>query len=98
VRATDAAGNTDATPAFRNWTVDTTPPHTTIHSGPSGPTNDVTATFTFSSEPGATFECSLDGAPFSPCTSPKTYTNLPDGHHTFDVTATDRAGNVEPPP
>jgi hypothetical protein len=98
VRATDAAGNTDATPAFRDWTVDTTAPHTIIHSGPSGPTNDVTATFTFSSEAGATFECSLDRAPFSPCTSPKTYTNLPDGHHTFDVTATDKAGNVEPPP
>jgi hypothetical protein len=98
VRATDATGNTDATPAFRTWTVDTTAPHTTIHSGPSGPTNEDNATFTFSSEAGATFECSLDGAPFSPCTSPKTYTNLPDGHHTFDVTATDRAGNVEPPP
>jgi hypothetical protein len=98
VRATDAAGNTDATPAFRTWTVDTMAPHTTIHSGPSGPTNDVTPTFTFSSEAGATFECSLDGAAFSPCTSPKTYTNLPDGHHTWDVRATDRAGNVEPPP
>src|SRR5215210_3058633 len=98
VRATDATSNTDATPAFRTWTVDTTAPHTTIHSGPSGPTNEDTATFTFSSEAGATFECSLDGAAFSACTSPKSYTNLPDGHHTFDVTATDRAGNVEPPP
>jgi hypothetical protein len=98
VRATDATGNTDATPALRTWTVDTTAPHTTIHSGPSGTTNEDTVTFTFSSEAGATFECSLDGAPFSACTSPKTYTNLPDGHHTFDVTATDRAGNVEPPP
>jgi acid phosphatase type 7 len=98
VRATDATGNTDATPAFRTWTVDTTAPHTTIHSGPSGLTNEDHATFTFSSEAGATFECSLDGAPYSACTSPKSYTNLPEGHHTFDVTATDRAGNVEPPP
>jgi hypothetical protein len=97
-RATDATGSTDATPAFRTWTVDTTAPHTTIHSGPSGPTNEVIHTFTFSSEPGATFECSLDGAAFTACTSPKTYTNLPEGHHTWDVRATDRAGNVEPPP
>ena len=98
VRATDAAGNTDATPALRTWTVDTTAPHTTIHSGPSGTTNEDTATFTFSSEAGATFECSLDGAAFSACTSPKSYTNLPEGHHTWDVRATDRAGIVEPPP
>jgi hypothetical protein len=98
VRARDAAGSTDATPAFRTWTVDTAAPHTTIHSGPSGPTNEDNVTFTFSSEDGATFECSLDGAAYAACTSPKTYTNLSDGHHTFDVTATDRAGNVEPPP
>jgi len=98
VRATDVTGNTDATPAFRTWTVDTTAPHTTIDSGPSGTTNEDNATFTFSSEAGATFECSLDGAAYSACTSPKTYTNLSDGHHTFDVTATDRAGNMEPPP
>jgi acid phosphatase type 7 len=98
VRATDATGNTDSTPALRTWKVDTTAPHTTIHSGPSGPTNDVTPTFTFSSEPGATFECRLDGAAFTACTSPKTYRDVPDGHHTWDVRATDRAGNVEPPP
>ena len=98
VRATDATGNTQATPASRTWKVDTTAPHTTILSAPPALTNEDHATFTFSSEAGATFECSLDGAAFTACTSPKTYTNLSDGHHTFDVTATDRAGNVEPPP
>ena len=34
VRATDAAGNVDATPATRSFTVDTAAPDTTINSGP----------------------------------------------------------------
>ena len=38
VRATDAAGNIDATPASRSFTVDTAAPQTTIDSGPTGPT------------------------------------------------------------
>src|SRR4029434_5775788 len=71
VRATDRAGNTDQTPATRTWTVDTTAPQTTIDSGPSDPTNSMSATFTFSSsEPGSTFECKLDSGSFGSCSSP----------------------------
>ena len=53
VRATDVAGNTDASPATRSFTVDTAPPpdttapDTTITSGPTGTTNDSTPTFAF---------------------------------------------------
>ena len=36
VRAVDAASNPDPTPASRSFTVDTTPPNTSIDSGPSG--------------------------------------------------------------
>ena len=36
VRATDAAGNVDATPATRTFTVDTAAPDTTINGGPDG--------------------------------------------------------------
>src|SRR5439155_15427588 len=58
VRAKDAAGNLDPSPASRSFTVDTGPPDTSLLSGPSGPTNDNTPTFTFSSgDAGATFEC-----------------------------------------
>src|SRR5829696_5169825 len=98
VRATDAAGNTDATPASRTWTVDTAAPATTITSGPSGPSNGTSASFGFSSsETGSTFECSLDGAAYTTCTSPQDYANLSEGQHTFDVKATDAAGNTGTP-
>jgi parallel beta-helix repeat protein len=102
VRATDAAGNVDATPASRTWTVealDTTPPETTITSGPSGPTNETTPTFAFTaSETGSTFQCSLDGAAFTTCSSPLTTAALADAAHTFAVRATDAAGNMDASP
>ena len=47
-------------------------PDTTLTGGPSGPTNDTTPTFSFTSEPGATFECSVDGAAFAACPAPFT--------------------------
>jgi Domain of unknown function (DUF1929) len=98
VRATDAAGNTDPTPATRSFTVDTTPPETTIDSGPSGTIAGSTATFAFSSEPGARFQCRLDDAVFAACTSPWTYSGLAAGTHTFRVRAIDGAGNPDPTP
>ena len=39
VRAIDAAGNVDPTPATRSFTVDTTTPDTTINTGPTGTIN-----------------------------------------------------------
>jgi large repetitive protein len=99
VRASDAAGNSDDTPASRSWTVDTIAPDTSIDDGPSGLTNRTFATFTFSAnEAGATFECSLDDAAYAPCTSPRTYTDLAEGEHNLRVRATDPAGNTDAPP
>jgi CSLREA domain-containing protein len=95
VRASDAAGNEDSTPASRAFTVDTIAPETTILEGPSGATSDSTPTFTFSSETGATFECALDNGAFAGCASPQTTAVLTDGPHTFDVRATDAAGNAD---
>ena len=103
VRATDAAGNVDPTPASRAFTVDTTPPETTITSGPTGTTTVTAPIFTFgTSEPG-TFQCKLDGPGATlgtpaPCVSGRGYGPLADGTYTFTVTATDLAGNPDPTP
>jgi hypothetical protein len=100
VRATDLASNVDPTPATRSFTViaDTTAPDTTISSGPTGPTNDPTATFAFTSEAGATFQCKVDAGAYAACTSPFTTATLADGAHTFSVRATDAANNTDASP
>ncbi|HVL33873.1 MAG TPA: Ig-like domain-containing protein, partial [Actinomycetota bacterium] len=98
VRAVSPGGVADPTPASRSWTIDTTPPETTISSGPSSTTGDPTAVFGFTSEQGAAFACSIDGGAFIACSSPATYTGLTSGPHTFSVRAGDVAGNQDPTP
>lgn len=94
VTAVDAAGLSRTT-SSRTFTVDTTPPDTTIASGPSGWSRSSAASFTFSAETGSTFECRLDAAGWESCSSPMDYTSLADGEHVFRVRATDAAGNAE---
>ena len=99
VRANDDAGNVDATPATRTWTVDTIAPNTSITSGPNGSVRSTTATFSFTAtEAGSSFECRLDGGSWVACTSPKSYTGVTEGSHKFYVRARDAAGNVDPSP
>ena len=81
---------------------DTTPPDTTITTEQVQPGS---AKFTFTgSDPddatsSLTYECSLDGATFTSCSSPKSYSALAtSGSHTFAVRAQDPAGNVDPTP
>ncbi|MFL5893567.1 MAG: Ig-like domain-containing protein, partial [Thermoleophilaceae bacterium] len=97
----DAAGNT-GTSFARTFTVDTTAPTTTITSGPGSPTSDTAASFGFTSnETGATFQCAIDGGvtpTLTACASPKAYSGLLPGVHTFQVQAVDAAGNVDATP
>src|SRR5438876_2653156 len=95
--ATDNAGH-PAT-AIRNVNVDRTAPSTAILTKPSDPSNVAAPSFTFgSTEPGSTFECRIDGGSFAPCTSPHNLAGLTDNDHTFEVRATDPAGNTDATP
>ncbi len=97
--ARDLAGNVDATPAQRSFTVDVTAPDTVISSGPTTGTTSGSATFAFSSpDATASFECKLDSGTFAACTSPKSYSSLSSGSHHFEVRAKDPAGNIDASP
>ena len=98
VAVTDADGDRDST--MKAITVgasaptDTTPPETTIDSGPEGDTDDSTPTFAFSSsERGSAFECRVDSGSWRDCASPWIVGALSNGSHTVSVRATDPAGN-----
>lgn len=101
VRALDSASNADPTPASRTFTVDTVPPDTAIDSGPTGFTNDASASFGFSSNAPGRFLCRFDAGYWNPCESPAVWTDyseLLDGPHIFAVQAIDAASNADPTP
>ena len=96
-RVRDVAGNA-LDSAKRTVTIDNTPPNTTITSAPAAATNSTSASFSFTATEPSSFECSIDGAAFTACTSPRSYTALTAGSHTFQVRATDTIGNTDPTP
>jgi hypothetical protein len=70
-------------------------PKTTIDSGPGAVSNSPDADFEFSAdENNAEFECRVDAGDWEACESPTSVTDLESGDHTFDVRATDEAGNT----
>ena len=96
--ATDNAGNKESNQTF-TVKLDKAAPDTTITKSPSDVSGSPTATFEFSSsESGSTFRCALDSSSYNSCTSPKSYSALSDGSHTFYVKATDAAGNTDSTP
>ena len=93
----DSDGNSPVLSDIHVATLDRTPPHSTITSGPVDVTDDATPTFEFSSdEAGSTFECRVDDDAFAPCIAPFEAPALDEGAHTFDVRARDTAGNTGP--
>ncbi len=78
---------------------DTTPPDTTLSSGPVATGAPATVEFGFSgNEMGVRFHCSIDGSAFSACESPHTVGPLGSGPHSFRVAAIDPAGNTDSTP
>jgi DNA-directed RNA polymerase specialized sigma24 family protein len=99
VRATDSAGNVERSPAVYRWEVDTRPPKTRIASGPSGTVHRAKATFVLdANEDPVTYECSLDGRAFAPCSATVTFAGLEAGEHRFAARAEDDEGNVDRTP
>ena len=77
--------------------LDVTPPNTTITARPPASTRAKSATFRFTStQAGSTFQCRHMMGPWLSCASPKLYTGLKPGMHTFRVRAVDPALNVDP--
>ena len=104
VRAKDAEGNVDPSPATSSWTIEaaaarsTAPPETTIVSAPPETTTATAASFSFESSVSGTFECKLDSGGWSGCASPQSYSSLDPGAHQFSVRAKDTSGNVDASP
>jgi hypothetical protein len=106
--ATDSAGN-KSEGGFKVTVKDTTPPETSIESGPEGPTQERTPTFTFSGLDKVTARADLlfsykvdtgDWSAYSLETSATLggSTGLDSGSHTFYVRAKDEAGNEDAEP
>jgi sugar lactone lactonase YvrE len=90
----------------RKASLDTAPPSVTITSAVDGDGNTVadggsslsssmTFSFTATDDQGVLgLECSLDGSPPVACTSPHAVSGVALGSHTFEVRASDAAGNM----
>jgi uncharacterized delta-60 repeat protein len=100
VAARDRAGNGDPTPASRTWTVDSTPPETTLALNGAAITRKRVASFAFTGtdriSASVSFECALDDGSIRSCSSPHVRSALADGRHRFTVRAIDQASNRDP--
>jgi hypothetical protein len=93
------AGGPTLTGTLSAITLDPEPIEAAISAGsePANPTTQTSANFGFSvNDAVAAVQCRLDGGPWTHCTTPtsQSYTGLGEGLHSFQVQATDSAGNT----
>jgi uncharacterized protein YkwD len=96
VKVANAGGSNSAS---YSWTITTSTPTTsvptvTLTSTPASSTTSTSASFGWTTTNSPTsVTCSLDGAAASSCTSPKAYSGLAAGSHTFVVRVANAAGS-----
>jgi hypothetical protein len=102
VRATDAVGNTDSTPAIRTWSVDTTAPNAPVIGSPAdnGYNNSGDITVSGTVEAGSSVELFEGGTSTGTVNAGPDgawsiqVSGVPNGEHTYTATAEDQAGNT----
>jgi thermitase len=105
VRATDASGKTDSTPALRTWSVDTTAPDAPIIDSPADDSyiNSGDITVSGTAESGSTVELFEGDASEGTATADAQgswsikLTGVAEGVHTYVAKATDAANNTSAP-
>jgi hypothetical protein len=100
VMAIDPSGALSSTQSVA-WVTNLTPPSVSLTSTPASIDNLASGLLLFTGTDSAgeslTFDCQLDSAPVSTCSSPFAYAALAQGSHNFSVTAKDVAGNMSTP-
>ncbi len=91
IQAADKAGNMSSIYTY-SWSINLTAPTVNLTSNPSSVTNQTSASFAFSGQNIVSYQCQIDGGAYAACTSPKAYSGLGAGSHTFRVMGTDGNG------
>lgn len=102
VRALDALGNADATPASQAFVTDLRAPDTLVAEAPPEVSGRPLADFVFKASPALDverFECRLDDGEWTRCSAAGFQAEgLTEGDHHLEVRATDSSGNVDATP
>ena len=96
IKAIDTNGKESAVSSY-DWNIAVPVPTVSISANPTAIAASASANFSFSGTAfdGATiasYQCSVDSTTLAACVSPKSFTGLADGNHTFRIKAIDSAG------